>query len=113
MPMGRVLYRHSNSRSSDLDHFKVDLGRITIGALPRIGDIFPARTWIKPVFWQTFSFIVNEAADDTHPRLIVHMGFLSWGPKHGILTESFLLSALKSGAIVSDTIRVFNTGVSE
>jgi hypothetical protein len=41
------------------------------------------------------------------------MGFLSWDSKHGILTESFLLSALKSGAIVSDTIRVFNTGVSE
>jgi hypothetical protein len=41
------------------------------------------------------------------------MGFLSWGSKHGILTESFPLSALKLGAIVSDTIRVFNTGVSE
>ena len=113
MLLGSALYRHSDSRSSDLDHFKVDLGRITIGALPRIRDIFPARTWIKSVFWQTLSFIVNEAADATHPRLIVHTGFLSWGSKHSILTESFPLSPLKLGAIVSNTIRVFNTGVSE
>ena len=70
MLMGSILYSDSDSRSSDLDHFKVDLGRITIGALPRIRDIFPARTWIKPVFWQTLSFIVNEAADDTHPSFV-------------------------------------------
>ena len=113
MLMGSVLFRHSDRRSSDLDHLKVDLSCITIGALPRIRDIFPARTWIKSVFWQALSFIVNEAADDTHPRLIVHIGFLSYDSKHGILTESFPLSALKLGAIVSDTIRVFNTGVSE
>ena len=75
--MGSILYSHSDSRSSDLDHFKVDLGRITIGALPGIRDIFPTRTWFKPVFWQALSFIVNEAANDTHPRLIVHVGFLS------------------------------------
>ncbi len=74
--MGSILCSHSDSRSSDLDHLKVDLGRVTIGALPRIRDILPTRTWIKPVFWQTFGFIVNEAADDTHPRLIVHTGFL-------------------------------------
>ena len=113
MLMDSILYSYSDSRSLDLDHFKVDFGRITIGALPRIRDILPTRTWFKPVFWQTLSFIVNEAADDTHPRLIVHTGFLSWGSKHGILTESFPLSPLKLGAIVSNTIRVFNTGVSE
>ena len=77
MLMAGILYSHFDSGLSDLDHFKVDLGRITIGALPRIRDIFPARTWIKSVFWQTLSFIVNEATDDTHPRLIVHTGFLS------------------------------------
>ena len=77
MLMGSVLFRHSDRRSSDLDHLKVDLSRITIGALPRIRNVLPVRTWSKSIGWQALGFVVDDAADDTHPRLIVHIGFLS------------------------------------
>lgn len=51
----------------NLDHFKILFSRTTFRATPTHGHIFPARARRKIVVGRADGFVVNPAADETHP----------------------------------------------
>lgn len=65
------------------DHFKIGLGDPAGRACPTIGHLFPKRTGGYALFGQAIDFVIDKAADHTHPRLIDH------GIVHCHLVENF------------------------
>ncbi len=68
--------------ASDLDHLEVFLARAAFGAGPVDGHIFPARAGRNAFVWQTGFFVVDPAADQTHPAFIFHSYTASKSPKN-------------------------------
>src|SRR5207237_3699241 len=61
--------------ASDLHHFEVFLARAAFRAGPVHRHVFPARARREAFVRQTGSLIVDEAADETHPRLVCDLIF--------------------------------------
>src|SRR2546429_7737550 len=60
---------------SDLHHFEVFLARAAFGAGPVHRHLFPPRAGRNAFIRQTCSLVVHPAADEAHPRLVLHLIF--------------------------------------
>src|SRR5438045_6921803 len=60
---------------SDLHHFEVFLARAAFGAGPVHRHVFPPRAGRNAFIRQTCSLVVHKAADEAHPRLVLHLIF--------------------------------------
>src|SRR3989304_6718728 len=59
--------------SSNLDHFKIGLGRAAIGAFPVLRHILPARARGATVLGPALFFFVNKTTDHAHVRFHISM----------------------------------------
>src|SRR6267142_6185170 len=78
--------------NSDFDHFEVLLPGTAFGTSPIHRDILPTRPGRDPFFGEARRFVIDEAADQTHPGfeilLFRHQVGMSYnGPSHHNLSD--------------------------
>src|SRR6478736_8703367 len=60
---------------SDLHHFEVFLACAAFGASPVHRHVFPPRARRNAFVRQARRLVIHEAADEAHPRLVLHLIF--------------------------------------
>src|SRR6266404_6108514 len=78
--------------NSDFDHFEVLLPGAAFRTSPVHRDILPTRPGRDPLLWEACRFVIDEAADQTHPGFEIllfrhQVGIGYNGPSHHNLSD--------------------------
>ena len=72
-----------NEWGLNFDHFKVFFARTAFGASPVHGDLIPRGAGRNAFIWGASGFVVNPAANQTHPSFSHSQAFKVQGEKVG------------------------------